>query len=69
MIVHSDANVDEAAAKCVQGGFSYAGQSCISVQRIFVQREVEPQFTQKLVAGAQKLKIGDPLKNLPMSAP
>lgn len=62
VIVHSDANVDEAAAKCVQGGFSYAGQSCISVQRIFVQREVEPQFTQKLVAGAQKLKIGDPLE-------
>lgn len=61
VIVHSDANVDEAAAKCVQGGFSYAGQSCISVQRIFVQREIEPQFTEKLVAGVHKLKTGDPL--------
>ncbi|MGH9735020.1 MAG: aldehyde dehydrogenase family protein [Candidatus Acidiferrales bacterium] len=62
VIVHSDADVDEAAARCVQGSFSYAGQSCISVQRIFVQREVEPQFTEKLVAGAQKLKIGDPVE-------
>ncbi|HTU35502.1 MAG TPA: aldehyde dehydrogenase family protein [Candidatus Acidoferrum sp.] len=62
VIVHSDADLDEAAAKCVQGGFSYAGQSCISVQRIFVQREVEPQFTEKLVAGARKVRIGDPLE-------
>lgn len=62
VIVHSDADVDEAAAKCVQGGFSYAGQSCISVQRIFVQREVERQFIEKLVGGVQKLKVGDPLE-------
>jgi len=61
VIVHSDADVDEAAAKCVQGGFSYAGQSCISVQRIFVQRSVEPKFTEKLTAGVQKLKTGNPL--------
>jgi acyl-CoA reductase-like NAD-dependent aldehyde dehydrogenase len=61
VIVHSDADVDEAAAKCVQGGFSYAGQSCISVQRIFVQRSVEPKFIEKLVAGVEELKLGDPL--------
>jgi len=61
VIVHPDADVDEAAAKCVQGGFSYAGQSCISVQRIFVQRSVEPKFTEQLVAGVEKLKLGDPL--------
>jgi acyl-CoA reductase-like NAD-dependent aldehyde dehydrogenase len=61
VIVHSDANVEEAAAKCVQGGFSYAGQSCISVQRIFVQRDVEPRFMERLVGGVRKLKVGDPL--------
>jgi acyl-CoA reductase-like NAD-dependent aldehyde dehydrogenase len=61
VIVHSDADVDQAAAKCVQGGFSYAGQSCISVQRIFVQRSVEPKFTEQFVAAARKLKLGDPL--------
>lgn len=62
VIVHSDADVDDAALKCVRGGFSYAGQSCISVQRIFVQREVEQGFTEKLVAGARQLKTGDPLE-------
>lgn len=61
VIVHSDADVDDAARKCVQGGFSYAGQSCISVQRIFVQRIIEAKFTESLVAGVRKLKVGDPL--------
>lgn len=62
VIVHSDADVEDAARRCVQGGFSYAGQSCISVQRIFVQREVEPKFVEALVAGVKKLKLGDPLE-------
>lgn len=61
VIVHSDADVEDAARKCVQGGFSYAGQSCISVQRIFVQRAVESEFAERLVAGVRKLKVGDPL--------
>jgi acyl-CoA reductase-like NAD-dependent aldehyde dehydrogenase len=61
VIVHSDADVEDAARRCVQGGFSYAGQSCISVQRIFVQREVQPKFVEALVAGVKKLKLGDPL--------
>jgi acyl-CoA reductase-like NAD-dependent aldehyde dehydrogenase len=61
VIVHSDADVDDAARKCVQGGFSYAGQSCISVQRIFAQRGIESRFTENLVAGVRKLKVGDPL--------
>ena len=45
VIVHGDADVDFAAERCALGGFSYAGQSCISVQRIFVQRNVEEKFT------------------------
>lgn len=61
VIVHSDADVEQAADRCVQGGFSYAGQSCISVQRIFVQRSVENRFVTALVAGVKKLKTGDPL--------
>ena len=44
VIVHSDADVAEAARRCVQGGFSYAGQTCISVQRIFLQRAIADQF-------------------------
>jgi acyl-CoA reductase-like NAD-dependent aldehyde dehydrogenase len=61
VIVHSDADVEDAARRCVLGGFSYAGQSCISVQRIFVQRSVEEQFLALLAAGVNKLKTGDPL--------
>ena len=61
VIVHSDADVDQAALRCTQGGFSYAGQSCISVQRIFVHASVEKKFTAALKAGVQKLKTGDPL--------
>jgi glyceraldehyde-3-phosphate dehydrogenase (NADP+) len=39
-IVHSDADIDKAVARCATGGFAFAGQSCISVQRIFVERSV-----------------------------
>ena len=48
-------------AGCVAGGFAYAGQSCISVQRIFVERPVLGKFTELLLAGVAKLKTGDPL--------
>src|SRR5271168_4409298 len=62
VIVHSDADVDVAADRCVVGGFSYAGQSCISVQRIYVQRSVQQQFLARLLEGVKKLHLGDPLE-------
>ena len=40
VIVHSDADLAYAAERCVTGGFAYAGQTCISVQRILVERSV-----------------------------
>ncbi len=61
VIVHSDWDLDDAAKRCVAGGFAYAGQACISVQRIFVQRGVEEKFLAKLVEGVKKLKVADPL--------
>jgi acyl-CoA reductase-like NAD-dependent aldehyde dehydrogenase len=61
VIVHSDADVAYAAERCVTGGFSYAGQSCISVQRILVEQSVYGKFTELLLAGVSKLKLGDPL--------
>jgi acyl-CoA reductase-like NAD-dependent aldehyde dehydrogenase len=61
VIVHSDANVEDAADRCVAGGFSYAGQSCISVQRIYVQTAVKDRFLARLLAGVAKLRTGDPL--------
>jgi len=62
VIVHRDADLPYAAERCVAGGFAYAGQSCISVQRIMVERSVISQFTDLLVAGVKKLKMGDPLE-------
>jgi acyl-CoA reductase-like NAD-dependent aldehyde dehydrogenase len=61
VIVHSDADLAYAADRCVVGGFSYAGQSCISVQRIVVERSVCARFTELLLEGVKRLKTGDPL--------
>src|SRR5580693_1892424 len=62
VIVHSDTDLAYAAERCVTGGFAYAGQSCISVQRILVEHSVYGKFTELLLAAAGKLKVGDPLK-------
>src|ERR1700722_16742191 len=61
VIVHSDADLEYAAERCVSGGFGYAGQTCISVQRILVEHSVYGKFTDLFVEGVKKLKIGDPL--------
>jgi acyl-CoA reductase-like NAD-dependent aldehyde dehydrogenase len=61
VIVHSDADLAYAAGRCVAGGFAYAGQTCISVQRILVERSVCGKFTDLLLAGVKKLRTGDPL--------
>jgi acyl-CoA reductase-like NAD-dependent aldehyde dehydrogenase len=62
VIVHSDADLTYAAQRCVMGGFSYAGQTCISVQRILVHRSAYDGFTKLLVDGVRKLKVGDPME-------
>jgi acyl-CoA reductase-like NAD-dependent aldehyde dehydrogenase len=61
VIVHSDADLEYAAERCVTGGFAYAGQTCISVQRILVEHSVYGKFTDLFVEGVKKLKTGDPL--------
>ena len=61
-IVHGDADVAYAAERCVAGGFGYAGQTCISVQRILVEEPVYGKFTDLLVQGVKQLKTGDPME-------
>jgi len=61
VIVHNDADVQYAAQRCVAGGFSYGGQTCISVQRILVHEAVFDKFTGQLLHGVSKLKSGDPM--------
>ena len=61
VIIHNDADIEYAAERCVAGGFGYAGQTCISVQRILVQHSVYGKFTDMFLAGVKNLQIGDPL--------
>ena len=59
--IHSDADLDFAASRCVVGGFGYAGQVCISVQRIYIHSPIYQEFTNKLLNNVKGLKLGDPL--------
>jgi acyl-CoA reductase-like NAD-dependent aldehyde dehydrogenase len=61
VVVHSDADLNLAAERCAQGGFGYAGQTCISVQRILVHRPVAEKFTSLLADRVRALAVGDPL--------
>ncbi|HJP64933.1 MAG TPA: aldehyde dehydrogenase family protein, partial [Actinomycetota bacterium] len=61
VIVHSDADLDHAAQRVAVGGYYQAGQSCISVQRVFIQSEVFDDFAARLVKQVDSLKVGDPL--------
>jgi glyceraldehyde-3-phosphate dehydrogenase (NADP+) len=61
VIVHSDADLDHAAARIAFGGYYQAGQSCISVQRVLVQSEVYEDFAARLVKEVENLKVGDPM--------
>ena len=60
-IIHRDADVPYAAGRVVFGGFSYAGQSCISVQRVYAHSEIYERFVDELVPRVNALKVGDPL--------
>ena len=61
VIVHADADLDAAVPAIAQGGFAYAGQSCISVQRIVIHESRYEEVKQRLVAFIrEKIKTGDP---------
>jgi acyl-CoA reductase-like NAD-dependent aldehyde dehydrogenase len=60
-IVHGDADLTKAVPQCIEAGFGLSGQSCISTQRIYVQRPLYEEFVDRLVAAAQSRKVGDPL--------
>jgi glyceraldehyde-3-phosphate dehydrogenase (NADP+) len=62
VIVHGDTDLAWAAERCVTGGFSYAGQTCISVQRILVERPAFKKFTDLLLEGVSRLQVGDPME-------
>ncbi len=60
VIVEPDADIDKAAQAMAQHGFSFAGQSCISVQRVYVARTAYERFLERFVPRVKALKVGDP---------
>ncbi len=60
VIVEADADVDAAAAAVAANAFSFAGQSCISVQRVYVARAAYDRFVSELVPRVDALAVGDP---------
>lgn len=61
-IVAADADLAYAAERCAIGAFAHSGQICISVQRIYVDKQVEEEFREMLIASTKKIQVGDPLQ-------
>jgi glyceraldehyde-3-phosphate dehydrogenase (NADP+) len=61
VLIDDDADLDFAATRIRMGAFSYAGQVCISVQRVFIHASRFEEMKAKIVDGAKSLKMGDPL--------
>jgi acyl-CoA reductase-like NAD-dependent aldehyde dehydrogenase len=60
VIIEPDADWQKAAEDIAVAGFSYAGQTCVSVQRVLVHHDVVREFLDALVGRVEQLKVGDP---------
>jgi acyl-CoA reductase-like NAD-dependent aldehyde dehydrogenase len=60
VIVAADADLDDVATRLAAHAFSFAGQSCISVQRIYVERSAYDGFVERFVPRVEALEVGDP---------
>ena len=60
VIVEADADLDDVAGRLAANAFSFAGQSCISIQRIYVQRAVYDGLLERFLPKVDALKVGDP---------
>lgn len=61
VVIEPDGDWQGAAARIAVGGYSYAGQTCISVQRVYVHRSLHEGFVAALAEGVSALRVGDPL--------
>ncbi|MBM3297297.1 MAG: aldehyde dehydrogenase family protein [Candidatus Aminicenantes bacterium] len=61
VVVEPDADLEFALPRIVTGAFSYAGQICISIQRIFLHEKIYERFMDDFLQRTKKLKLGDPL--------
>ncbi|MBW0767304.1 aldehyde dehydrogenase family protein [Mammaliicoccus lentus] len=60
VIVEDTENINAVAKRCVEGSYGYSGQTCISVQRIYVKKALEKEFIKSFKEETSKLNIGDP---------
>jgi acyl-CoA reductase-like NAD-dependent aldehyde dehydrogenase len=60
VIIAADADIDRAARAMAANAFSFAGQSCISVQRIYVERAAYDSFLERFLPSVEALVVGDP---------
>lgn len=61
VIVEPSAPIDKIINRCVTGAFGFAGQVCISLQRVYVHESIYDEFVKAFVEETKKLKVGDPL--------
>jgi acyl-CoA reductase-like NAD-dependent aldehyde dehydrogenase len=61
VIVDDSANIEFSLERTAMGAFSYSGQICISVQRVYVHEKIYQEWTEKFVERARNLKTGNPL--------
>jgi acyl-CoA reductase-like NAD-dependent aldehyde dehydrogenase len=60
VIVEADADLDDVSTKLAANAFAFAGQSCISVQRVYVSRPAYEDFVSRFVPKVEALNVGDP---------
>ena len=63
LILEPDADLDFIVPRCVSGTFAHSGQTCISVQNIYLHQAVAGEFIRRFVEGARGLRIGHPLED------
>jgi acyl-CoA reductase-like NAD-dependent aldehyde dehydrogenase len=69
VIVEPDADLEAVIKRCVAGGFGYAGQTCISVQRVYVHESRYEPFLEAFVKQVEALPSGDPLQEATVVGP
>ncbi len=69
VLVGADADPDYAVQRCIVGGFSYAGQVCISVQRILIEESVYGAFLDRFLTATRALRVGDPMEEQTQMGP
>jgi glyceraldehyde-3-phosphate dehydrogenase (NADP+) len=62
LILSKNGDISSAVSATIKGGYAVAGQVCISVQRVFVQKEIYDEYLEKLIEGVRNIKVGDPMK-------